>query len=296
MTVESPTPQSRFAPEPLTLGRGRRLSFDRTLVMAVVNVTPDSFFAASRAPDTEAAVERALADVADGADIIDVGGESTRPGSEPVPADVESQRVVPVIEGIRKHSAVAISVDTSKFEVARAALDVGADIVNDVTGLSDRKLGELIAARGAACVLMHMRGDPRTMQEQARYHDVVLEVKAELGARIAAAKRAGIPTNRQWLDPGIGFAKKPYHNLELLRRLEEFQVFERPLLIGVSRKSFLGAILDEPDPERRLEGSLAAAVAAALKGAHIVRVHDVACTARALRVVDAIQAPERFTI
>jgi dihydropteroate synthase len=285
-----------FRPAPVKLARGRILPLgERTLVMGVINVTPDSFYPGSRAPGVEQAVERALALAAEGADIVDIGGESTRPGAAEVAPGEELARVLPVVEAVRRQSDVALSIDTTRSAVAQAALAAGADIVNDVSGFSaDPTMAGLIGRSGAIAILMHTRGTPRTMNQHARYEDVVLQVKAELGARVAAAVRAGIPDDRLWIDPGLGFAKNARHTLEILSRLEEFELFEKPLVIGASRKSFIGRVLGEPDPAARLEGSLAVAVAAVLKGAHILRVHDVAATIRVARIAEAIREPERL--
>ena len=282
----------------LTLTGDRALVIGRrTLVMGVVNVTPDSFYPGSRTPRVEDAVERALALVAAGADIIDIGGESTRPGSTEVALHDEIARVLPVVEAIRKVSSAVLSVDTRRAEVAREAIRAGADIVNDVSALSaDPGMAAVVAQSGAVVVLMHMRGNPTNMQEKASYDDVLLEIKAELGVRIAVAIRAGIHTDRIWLDPGLGFAKTPRQCLEIVRRLDELQVFERPILIGASRKGFVGKVLAEPLPERRLEGSLAVAAIAAMKGAAVIRTHDVGETVRVVRVVDAIRDPEHGEI
>lgn len=255
--------------------------------MGIINANADSFYPGSRASG-DAAVDRALQMIDEGADIIDVGGESTRPGAALVPVEEELKRVIPVIKGLARKSRIPISVDTSKSEVARQALDAGATILNDVYALrGDGGMIE-IARRFDQVVLMHMQGEPRTMQADPKYRDVVNDVKRFLKERIDAFGRAkGIV-----LDPGIGFGKTLEHNLELLRRLEEFHELGCPLLIGASRKSFIGKLLgteQSPAPvEDRLEGSLAAACRAAAAGAAIVRVHDVKATRRALIVQQAI--------
>jgi dihydropteroate synthase len=258
-----------------------------TQLMGVVNVTPDSFSDGGLYLDPDAAVAhgRDLADA--GAEILDVGGESTRPGAEPVAAEEELRRVVPVIEGLRDLDC-QISVDTSKAIVAAAALDAGATIVNDVTALrGDLEMASLCAERGATVVLMHMLGEPRTMQEDPRYDDVVAEVKAFLAERLEAATAAGIAEERVWLDPGIGFGKTAAHNMELLRRLGELRERGRPLVIGTSRKSFIGKV-DGSAADERLGGTIASSVLAATEGAEVLRVHDVAEVRQALAVAAAI--------
>ncbi|MCW2952651.1 MAG: dihydropteroate synthase [Conexibacter sp.] len=257
-------------------------------VMGVVNVTPDSFSDGGRYLDAEAAVAHARELEAEGADILDLGGESTRPGAASVAAAEETRRVVPVIEALVAGGARAqISVDTSKLTVARAALDAGATYVNDVTAFRhDPGIAELVAERGADCCLMHMLGEPRTMQRDPRYDDVVSDVKAFLEERLAFAVAAGIPEERIQLDPGIGFGKTVEHNLELLGRLEELAALGRPLLIGVSRKSFLGRITGREVGDR-LAATIAANLLAFLHGASVFRVHDVGPVRDALEVAAA---------
>lgn len=256
-------------------------------LMGVVNVTPDSFSDGGLYLDPEAAIAHGRELAAAGAEILDVGGESTRPGAEVVSAEEELRRVVPVIEGLRDPE-YAISVDTSKAEVAAVALDAGAEIVNDVTALrGDPEMAALCARRSAMVVLMHMRGDPRTMQDDPRYEDVVAEVKAFLAERLEAAMAAGIPEQRIWLDPGIGFGKTAAHNMELLRRLGELRELGRPLVVGTSRKSFIGRI-DGSGAGERLGGTVASSVLAAVEGAEVLRVHDVAEMRQALAVATAI--------
>lgn len=261
----------------------------RTAVMGVLNVTADSFSDGGRYLDVELAVAHGLELVRQGAAIIDVGGESTRPGAAPLALAEELERVVPVIRALRRHLEVPISIDTYKAEVAREALAAGADIVNDVSALRfDPEMAGLLASEAAPVVLMHMLGEPGTMQDRPRYQDVVTEVKEFLRERIAFAMSNGIRETAIVVDPGIGFGKNLSHNLELVRRLPEFESLGRPLLVGLSRKSFIGRLLDV-GPEDRLEGSLAAAVVAALGGAQMLRAHDVLETCRALRIVDAIR-------
>ncbi len=256
-------------------------------VMGVVNVTPDSFSDGGLFADPEAAIGHGRRLLAEGADILDVGGESTRPGAEPVAAEEELQRVVPVVEVLAGEGAV-VSVDTSKAAVAAAALDAGAAIVNDVTALrGDPEMAGLCAERGAGVVLMHMLGDPRTMQNDPRYEEVVADVREFFAERLAAAGAGGIDAERVWLDPGIGFGKTDAHNAELLRRLPELGALGRPLVVGTSRKSFIGRVDDSP-PGERLGGSVASAVIAAANGAAVLRVHDVAAMRQALAVADAV--------
>ncbi|HKF82792.1 MAG TPA: dihydropteroate synthase [Solirubrobacterales bacterium] len=255
--------------------------------MGVVNVTPDSFSDGGLYLDPEAAIAHGRELVAAGAEILDVGGESTRPGADPVDAEEELRRVVPVIQGLQG-SGCEISVDTSKAPVATAALEAGATIVNDVTALrGDPGMASLCAERGATVVLMHMLGDPRTMQADPRYDDVVAEVKEFLAERLEAAVAAGIAAERIWLDPGIGFGKTAAHNMELLRRLGELAELGRPLVIGTSRKSFIGKI-DGSAAGERLGGTIASSVLAAAEGAEVLRVHDVAEVRQALTVAAAI--------
>jgi len=262
---------------------------DRVLVMGVLNVTPDSFYPASRHATPRVAVEHGLRMVEEGADLLDVGGESSRPGAEPIGAQEEIDRVVPVIEAIRKRCDAILSVDTTKAAVASEALSAGAAIVNDISALRfDAGMARLVAREEAFVVLMHMQGTPETMQEAPTYEDVVPEVKAFLANRIAAARAAGIPEDRILIDPGIGFGKRLEDNLALLARLGALRDLRAPILVGVSRKSFLGALLDLPASER-LEGTIAAGAVAVANGADVLRVHDVkegvrtACVARALR-------------
>jgi len=255
--------------------------------MGVVNVTPDSFSDGGLYLDPEAAVAHGRELAAAGAEILDVGGESTRPGAEAVSAEEELRRVVPVIRGLRDLDC-EVSVDTSKAEVAAAALDAGAGIVNDVTALrGGPEMAALCAERGAGVVLMHMLGDPRTMQDDPRYEDVVAEVRTFLAERIEAATAAGIDEERIWLDPGIGFGKTAAHNMELLRRLGELRELGRPLVVGTSRKSFIGRI-DGSAADERLGGTIASSVLAAAEGAEVLRVHDVAEMRQALAVATAI--------
>lgn len=271
------------------LCRGRDLRADaRPGVMGIVNVTPDSFSDGGRflAPDAAIAHGRAL--LAEGADLLDVGAESTRPGSDPVPPAEQVRRLAPVLEGLR---GAPLSVDTASAEVAAFALERGAIVVNDVTALADPAMAGVIARAGAGVVLMHARGTPRTMQDDPRYDDVAGEVEAFLAARLAAATAAGISPEAVALDPGIGFGKTADHNWALLAAIPRLAALGRPVVIGASRKRFLGAVAGADDPpERRLEASLAVAALAARDGAAVLRVHDVAATVRAVRAADAVRA------
>lgn len=256
-------------------------------LMGVVNVTPDSFSDGGMFLDPDAATAHGKQLVSDGADILDVGGESTRPGAEAVDEEEERRRTEPVVAGLAE-AGHRVSIDTSKLAVAEAALDAGAEIVNDVTALrGDPEIGALAAERGAGLVLMHMRGTPRTMQENPVYEDVVDDVKAFLAERLQAAVDAGVAEERVWLDPGIGFGKALDHNLELLRRLGELRELGRPLVVGASRKSFIGKI-DGSEVGDRLGGTIASSILAAAEGADVLRVHDVAELAQAAKVATAI--------
>ena len=257
--------------------------------MGIVNVTPDSFSDGGMFRDTAAAVAHGLRLLEEGADILDVGGESTRPGSDPVGPDEERSRVLPVVEGLRREAPEALlSVDTRRAAVAEAAVSSGADIVNDVTAGIDREMFRVVAAAGAGLVLMHMQGEPKTMQVDPRYDDVVGEVRAFLRERLEAAVAAGIGRDRLAVDPGIGFGKNLQHNLDLLHSIGSFRELGVPVLAGVSRKRFIGELSGVDDPAGRLEGSVAAAVWCATQGVDVVRVHDVGPTVRALRVAEAI--------
>lgn len=260
---------------------------ERTLVMGILNVTPDSFSDGGLFLDPDAAVARARRMVEEGADIVDVGGESTRPGSDPVPPEEERKRVLPVIEALAPELDVPISVDTRRAEVAAAAVEAGASIVNDVTAGADPGMFSVVREAGAGMVLMHMKGEPKTMQRDPRYDDVVAEVRGFLEGRLEAALLAGIEADRLCIDPGIGFGKTLEHNLLLLRHVDALFDLGRPVLVGPSRKSFIGALLDLP-PDQRVEGTLGAISWLAARGVHVVRVHDVREAVRALRVVDAI--------
>jgi len=274
---------------PLPDGRALDLG-ERTLVMGILNVTPDSFAEPGPRTDPARAAEDALRMEEDGADIVDVGGESTRPGAEPVSASEELGRVVPVLRRLRGRLRVPLSIDTYKAEVAEAALDEGAVIVNDISGLRyDPAIGRVAAARRAALVLMHTRGRSRAMYQEAVYAALVNEVIAELGESLEAAVAAGVPRERIVLDPGLGFAKHAGHSFELLAQLPDLTALDRPLLVGPSRKSFLKAALGDVPPGAREFGTAAAVAAAVLGGVHIVRVHAVREMCEVVRVADEIR-------
>jgi dihydropteroate synthase len=261
---------------------------ERTFVMGVLNVTPDSFSDGGRLPTAEAAVAHGLGLLESGADWVDVGGESTRPGAARVTSEEEIRRVVPVVEGLRRRGAGAISVDTTKATVARAALDAGADLVNDVSAFGlDPAMAPLVASRQVPAVLMHSRGGFEDRHREPAYRDVAAEVVSELGEVLARAEEAGVPREQVIVDPGIGFAKDAAHSLEALARLDALAALDRPVLVGPSRKSFIGKVLDLP-VERRLMGTAAAVAACVLLGAHVVRAHDVAEMLEVVRVCDAI--------
>jgi dihydropteroate synthase len=262
--------------------------------MGIVNVTPDSFSDGGRFLDPEAAVALGIAMVAEGADFLDVGGESTRPGAEAIPPDRERERVVPVVRRLAAEVDVPISVDTRKPEVAQAAMDAGATIVNDVTAGRDPGMFDIVRASGAGMVLMHMRGDPATMQELTDYTDVVGEVRAFLAGRIRAATDAGIEAEHLSIDPGLGFAKTLEQNLMLMRHIETLGELGRPVLVGPSRKSFVGRVLGT-EVDDRLEGTAAAVAWLVAHGANIVRVHDVKPMVRVIRMVEAIRDAGTFS-
>lgn len=275
--------------------RGHTFAIDRRLlVMGIVNVTPDSFSDGGRFFDPSAAIDHGLKLVADGADLLDIGGESTRPGAAPVAAADELARVVPVVEGLAKRAAVPLSVDTMKAAVARRCLDAGAAVINDVSGLTaDPDMPRVVAEAGAGVVVMHMRGTPATMQADPVYGDVVAEVVGYLEARLHALAAVGIPPDTVCLDPGIGFGKTLDHNLALLAHLDAVAALGRPVCLGVSRKGFIGKLCGR-DVADRDAGSLAVACFAAARGAaHILRVHDVAATRDAAVLLDTIDRSRR---
>lgn len=270
--------------------RQDRISLAAPLLVGILNVTPDSFSDGGLHLDPDAALRRARQMVDEGAGMIDVGGESTRPGSVTVPASEEKARVIPIIRLLKSELAVPVSVDTRKAEVARAALEAGADVVNDVAGLADEEMAEVVAGAGAGVVLMHMRGTPATMQQNPYYVDVAAEVRDELASVLEKALTAGVAPERIVLDPGIGFAKNQEHNLRLLAQLGVVQALGRPLMLGVSRKAFIGALLGGREPARRAAGTAAACVMGLLAGVRIFRVHDVEVVRDALAVAGAIRA------
>ena len=262
---------------------------DKTYVMGVLNVTPDSFYDKGRFFDQKKAVKHAIEMERDGADIIDVGGESTRPGALDVSLEEEMRRVIPVISAISKKIKTAISIDTRKAGVADAALKAGASIVNDISALKeDPRMAGVVAKHRAGIILMHMKGRPKDMQDSPEYADVVKDITKSLKESIDIAEEAGVEDDKIIIDPGIGFGKTVEHNLEILRDIRIFKKLGYPLCIGVSRKSFIGKILGSKDPEDRLAGSLAAAVAAVIGGANIIRTHDVGSTRQALKIADGI--------
>ena len=266
----------------ITLGK-------RTVVMGILNVTPDSFSDGGSYVDPAFAVERALKIEAEGAGVLDIGGESTRPGAAPVSAEEEIQRTVPIIRAIRARSDIPISIDTMKAAVAAAAIAEGADIINDVSAFeADPEMIRVAAQSEAGIVLMHMKGSPRTMQEHPEYADVVNEVGAYLKKRADWVEQHGIARDRIVLDPGIGFGKTGEHNLELLRKLPAFSDPAYPILVGASRKRFIGHLTGRKNPAERVAGSLGVAAWSALKGAHILRVHDVLDTCDLCRIMDTL--------
>ncbi len=268
---------------------GERLPLGReTRVMGILNVTPDSFSEGGRIADPKEALEAAGAMVEAGAEIVDVGGESSRPGAEPVPEEEEARRVVPVVAAIKRELSVRVSVDTAKAAVARRALDAGADMINDITAFSDPGMIPLLRDRRAAAVVMHMRGSPRTMQQDTQYVDLMASVVGYLRRAVDKAAQAGMADDKILVDPGLGFGKSPAGNLQILRELPTLRSMGRPILIGGSRKSFIGAALNLP-VSARLEGSLAVAALAAWQGVQVIRAHDVAATVRVVRMIDAIR-------
>jgi dihydropteroate synthase len=273
--------------------RGRIFDWgSRTYIMGVLNVTPDSFSDGGKFATVDAAIDRAIQMVISGVDIIDIGGESTKPGATPVDEATELARVIPVIERIRQHpdtQNIPISIDTTKASVARSAIQSGADIINDVSGGQfDKNMFETVAQLGMPYVMMHMRGTPATMLQMTDYDDVVGEILAYFEMQIDRAVQSGIDRSQIIIDPGIGFAKKYQQSIEIVRHLDRFQILDLPLLVGVSRKSFIGKILDQPDPNRRLWGTSAACCAAIARGADLLRVHDVAEMVDVCRVADAM--------
>lgn len=256
-------------------------------IMGIINLSPDSFYPDSRVPTVTAALKMAERMIQEGADYLDVGAESSRPGAKPISENEELAIILPVVSQLCKNCAVPVSVDTFKPGVAQKVLEEGVAIINDITGLRTSEMAPIIAEYDAGVVIMHMRGTPATMQEEIYYDDCVGEIRQFLEQGIQTAEAAGIAPERIWVDPGIGFGKTVEHNLEIIARLETFSALGKPLLLGTSRKSFIGKILDLPVAER-LEGSLATAVIGVIKGAEILRVHDVLETCRAIRIVSEI--------
>jgi dihydropteroate synthase len=277
-------------------GRPQSAIGPRTLIMGIINVTPDSFSGDGVGDDVEAAVAQGARMVGEGADILDVGGQSTRPGSDPVSMEEELRRVIPVIERlVSAHGNIDVSIDTNRASVAEAAIRAGASIINDISGLrDDPEIADVAARHGAGLVLMHIQGTPRTMQVNPHYDDLLGEVIAYLRASVERAVMAGVPLERIWVDPGIGFGKTIDHNLELLRRLGELRVLGCPILVGSSRKSFIGRILaplnggNPLPPQARVIGTGATVAVSIANGADVVRVHDVAHAVQVARVTDAI--------
>ena len=269
--------------------REKLLTFGkRTRIMGILNVTPDSFSDGGRYLDVDRAIDYAHQMVEDGADIIDIGGESSRPGALPVPTDEELARVLPVIEALANGTETLISIDTYKPTVARNALQAGAHIVNDITALGDTEMAGVVAEMDAGLILMHMKGVPRTMQRSPIYQDLIPEVLTFLRQRVHKAQAKGVCPDRIMIDPGIGFGKTGEHNLEILRCLDAFRSLGKPILIGTSRKAFIGKILNLPNPDDRLEGTAATVAWAIAHGADVVRVHDVKAMCQVAQMTDAI--------
>ena len=292
LSVDTPTASAPSAPAappaPRVWRCGRfALTLDQPLVMGILNVTPDSFSDGGRFDDPAAAVAHAERLISEGATILDVGGESTRPGAEPVPVAAELSRVRPVVLRYGTED-VPVSVDTRHPEVAKACVAAGASIINDVSGFRDRAMIDVAVACDAGVIIMHMLGDPQTMQDRPHYDDVIIEVGGYLVAQATMLEAAGVARERIAIDPGIGFGKSVEHNIELLRRLPELAELGFPLVIGVSRKRFIGAISGVAEPLERVGGSIAAALFAAEHGADVLRVHDVASTVQALEIQRAL--------
>lgn len=279
-----------------TLADGRVLTYDEMCIMGILNITPDSFYAGSRVPKMQDVLERAGKMLAAGAGILDIGGESTRPGSDSVDGEEERQRVVPVIKALRKEYPEAVlSVDTYRADTAEAALAAGADIINDISAMeADARMVDVVVASKAPIVLMHMRGTPKNMQQNCEYKNVVEEVAVYLAERAQILRERGVGTDKIILDPGIGFAKNVQQNLLLMRDLEVLTSFGYPVLLAASRKSTIGAVLGGVPAEERLEGTIATSLQAVYAGAQMVRVHDVEANLRAVRMLEAMRAPYKF--
>lgn len=262
----------------------------KTYIMGILNVTPDSFFDGGKYSNTEKAIAQGLKLIEQGADILDIGGESTRPGALPVKVEEELKRVIPVIEEILKRAKIPISIDTYKAKVAEEAINAGASIINDISGLKfDPEMPYVAAKYKTPVVIMHIKGTPQDMQKNPYYNALIPEIIEYLRASIITAKEVGIQEDKIILDPGIGFGKLPEHNLQIIKNLKEFALLGKPILIGVSRKSFIGKILNDALPEERLEGTAAAVAVSIINGANIVRVHDVDYISKIVKVVDAIK-------
>jgi dihydropteroate synthase len=289
--IKSLLARAQNPPAPVRIGN-RTFDFrKRTFIMGILNITPDSFYDGGRYLEPPAALDQAHRLIEEGADILDLGAESTRPGSLPVPAEEQLRRLLPVLKPLAKKVRTPISIDTTSARVATAALAAGARIINDISGLRfDPELAKVCARHNARLILMHIRGKPRTMQRNPVYHDLMQEIVNGLSWSVKQALDAGVKPGNLFIDPGIGFGKKPEHNLEILRRLTELRTLGLPIVVGPSRKSFIGITLNLP-PEERLEGTIAACVVAALNGASIVRVHDVLAVHRALSLLAAIRNP-----
>lgn len=265
----------------------------RVHIMGVLNVTPDSFSDGGRYTNPDAAVAHALRMVEQGADVLDIGAESTKPGALPIDQEEERRRLIPIVRAICRQTTIPVSIDTTKASIAQQALDAGAALINDISALRfDARMGEVVAKSGAGLILMHMQGNPQTMQHAAQYTDVVEEVRQFLKTRLDAAKESGIPPERILLDPGIGFGKNCQHNVVLLDRLDALLTLGRPLVVGVSRKAFIGKILGRPIDER-LMGTAGAVAVAVMKGARMVRVHDVAPIRDVVKMIEAIQSHQQ---
>jgi dihydropteroate synthase len=268
----------------------------RTWLMGVLNVTPDSFSDGGLYYSKKNAVEKGLQLIEEGADILDIGGESSRPGADPISLEEEKRRILPVISEIRKHTDAFISVDTTKSEVLKSALDEGADILNDISGMRfDAKMPELASEKDIPVIIMHMKGNPKNMQKDPIYKNVIQEIKFFLKQRINTALKAGIKRNRIIIDPGIGFGKRLEDNLRIIRELGSLNELNLPILIGLSRKSFIGNLLNV-SPEKRIEGTIVSSLICILQGAHIIRVHDVAALKKAVTVAEAIMGKENLDL
>jgi dihydropteroate synthase len=278
-------------PNEILLTRGHRLDLQRPLVMGILNVTPDSFSDGGRYAELDAAVERACRIIEEKGDIIDIGGESSRPGSEPVALKEELERVIPVVLAVRKISDIPISIDTTKAEVARQAIEAGADIINDISALRfDARMAEVAAQASVPVVLMHMRGLPKTMQIDPTYEDCVAEIKDFFRERLEQCRQKGIEHGKIIIDPGIGFGKRLEDNLAILKHINKFKELGCPVMVGTSRKSFIGHITaGTVQAEERIGGSIASALFALMGGADIIRVHDVAASVEAIKVWKALQ-------